>query len=1020
MPLKECFIQLLLISSISEAIASSLVLYDGNGSEAPSMSASTWPESPEYYTNWGILDGMEPPYIRLSGQASATRDWAGAFTFAKLPINVFGGSLQMQIRATNNASISIWLETSGGSSSPKTYPLAANQTSSLSIGISDFGISFPAAISKIYVRLNQVPAYQYTTVFFDKIVLSDISSSTITPPPSNPGSSSSSSATKDFDNYLISADTVFLSDYSKTLGGGIYGSTLEIGADAKVYGSVFAGSKCFLRERASISDTLASISPCAKQNGIAIGKEILKKTDYAHTEIGNIPVGSQSKFVAIGANEQLQPGAYGNLNIDARSTIRFQSGSYAFSSINTEPDVKWHFDLTNGPVKIYVLGNIRFADRNVFSISGGNPSEIEWHSAGGTIDIGTDGKFFGRFIAPNSRVRLAPRSHVIGGIEARHFQMEPQATVSMEPRAYEISHSEYNFGPFYDKNIFRYRSALPLSASSVEMHVYAGNFGVKVDGGDSRSVNLEKTSQTVSVRISRPFIADFPVEALSSTYNFSFNKTSNNRIYWNPYSPCASNCNGNSAETALRLFSLALAEAQKNGLEIKMTGGVWEVPAEHGVFPVGLELVGNENPFWELSSFSDIPTLNVKNTLIEIAGKSPRRLTGLHITGGMKGALKASSEKLELFSMAFTNNVSSSDGGALHYGVNGLLIGKILLFENSKGNKGGAAFIGGNAEIENLVCSGNSAEGDGGCLFVQNNLVLANAVFSGNKSKKQGGAFYAKNTSVWNATVVGNESSGGTALSGTSGKVSNSVFWNNSGGSTPSSWSAEYSSFTSSRSGTGNIVGDPKFMDLKNPAGAAHFFGYDAGLVLADKSPALKGKKTDGVLEQDLLGVERGNVVAMGAYGDYSSEEGEFQYMTWNHGEFKKAIIPIFPNLPNQSIINRVGYMGYGRIITRLVKKHDKTKIPKAVVRITLFDSTGTIYPDTKPINVPFFRYGEKDGKYLFSTFTHSIDKNYDPEKHGRLILFSNDPNDQGVHGNIIVIHIKNNSDRLKYEVIEW
>jgi predicted outer membrane repeat protein len=45
--------------------------------------------------------------------------------------------------------------------------------------------------------------------------------------------------------------------------------------------------------------------------------------------------------------------------------------------------------------------------------------------------------------------------------------------------------------------------------------------------------------------------------------------------------------------------------------------------------------------------------------------------------------------------MAFTDNESKNDGGAVYY--------------NGKGNKGGAAFIDGNAEIENLVCSGNSS-----------------------------------------------------------------------------------------------------------------------------------------------------------------------------------------------------------------------------------------------------------------------------------------------------------------------
>jgi len=817
--------------------------------------------------------------------------------------------------------------------------------------------------------------------------------------------------TAQFNDYLISADTVMLSDQTKTLGGDIYGNVLEIGADTKIYGSVAANAKCFLRERASISGSMSFPASCAMQNGITIGKELNEKTDYLHIAMENISAGSQSKSVAIGADETILPGAYGALRIDARSTVRLQSGSYVFSSIHTEPDVKWAFDLGKGPVRIYVLDGARFADRNVFSITGGNPSEIEWHIASGYVDIGADGKFFGRFIAPNSRLRLAPRSHIVGSIESRHFQMEPQTTVSMEPRAEEISHSEYNFGPFYNKNLFRYRSAIPLSIGSIDMYVYAQDFGIKVDGGDSRRVNLEKTSQTVSVKITRPFVADFPAEAFVSAYEFSFNKTSGNRIYWNPQSPCESDCRGTSAEAALRSFPQALAEAQKDGLEVKMTGGVWEVPREYGFFPVGLELVGIEKPFWELESFSEIPTLNAKSSPIKLAGKSPRRFTGLHITGGKDGALKANTDKLEITSMAFTQNESGNDGGALHYGGKGTLIGNTLLFENGKSGKGGGgAFIDGNADIENLVCSGSSAEQAGGCLSVQGNLKLANAVFYGNKSRKEGGAFYAKSATVHNATVTGNESDG-KAFAGGSGAVFNSIFWKNSGGNVSGSWASQHSSFS-----------DPKFIDEKKPAGTAHFFGFDAGLILADKSPALKGSKVDGTPERDLLGTERGNAVAMGAYGDYSDDGNVFQYVTWDFGNLTKIRPerPLFSSLPEQQIINHFGYGGYGRIITRLIRKHEKTKRSNAIVRITLTDSTLNAYSDSKPIDIPFYRYGEKDGKYLFSTLTHAVTEGYDPEKHGRIILFSKEPNDQGIHENIIIIHVKDVSDRFKYEVIKW
>jgi predicted outer membrane repeat protein len=420
-----------------------------------------------------------------------------------------------------------------------------------------------------------------------------------------------------------------------------------------------------------------------------------------------------------------------------------------------------------------------------------------------------------------------------------------------------------------------------------------------------------------------------------------------------------------------------------------------------------------------------VPVLNVKNGPIEVIGKSPRRLAGLHITKGTDGALKASTEKLELAGMAFTQNESKADGGAVYYGGKGDFVGRTLLLENGRSGKAaGGIFIDGNADIENLVCSGNSAELAGGCLSVQGSLRLANAVFHGNKSKKEGGAFYAKGSSaVHNATVFGN-GSGGYAFAGGSGSVANSIFRQNSGNDIPSSWAAQHSSFPSSRAGTGNISSDPKFIDEKNPAGTAHFFGYDAGLVLADKSPALKGSKVDGALEQDLLGTERGNAVAMGAYGDYSDDGSAFQYGRWTYGKFEPTRVQyLFKNLPYQEAIDYVGYGGYGRIIKRLVRKHSKTKISSATVKITVLDSSFKAYPDIKPVEVVFYRRvnGDEDGKYVFETLSHGpLDPGYDPEKHGRLILFSKDPEDQGIHSNFLIIYVKSDNDKFRYEVVKW
>ena len=99
----KLFAFFLLIFLASATNAAPLVLYNGNGNESPQMETATrtWPEPPEYYANWGIMDGMNPPYIRLSGQSNETRDWTGAFTFSNLPAKISNGNLQITANTTS-------------------------------------------------------------------------------------------------------------------------------------------------------------------------------------------------------------------------------------------------------------------------------------------------------------------------------------------------------------------------------------------------------------------------------------------------------------------------------------------------------------------------------------------------------------------------------------------------------------------------------------------------------------------------------------------------------------------------------------------------------------------------------------------------------------------------------------------------------------------------------------------------------------------------------------------------------
>lgn len=145
-------------------------LYSGMAGQSVSMDqeSRTWPEGPEFFTNWGEKDGMLPPYIRLSGQKDIAQDWKGVFRFGAGQW-VEGGNLQMQVHPLVDVDLSVSVITSFGESVPSIVHLAGSKTTQLDIPLNQLGLSGALQVQGIVTTLLQVPKYQYTTVFFDNV-----------------------------------------------------------------------------------------------------------------------------------------------------------------------------------------------------------------------------------------------------------------------------------------------------------------------------------------------------------------------------------------------------------------------------------------------------------------------------------------------------------------------------------------------------------------------------------------------------------------------------------------------------------------------------------------------------------------------------------------------------------------------------------------------------------------------------------------------------------------------------------
>ena len=835
-------------------------------------------------------------------------------------------------------------------------------------------------------------------------------------------------------DFLVIADTIDISDNSMILGD-VFATRFQLGADSKIYGNVDASNGCTLRAKSHITGNLRYGDPCNSETGATAGsmKQIaLTKPSVAFPAI---VFDDSAKAINISKSETLPPGEYGTLNAKKRAKIKLSSGSYKFQSIHTDPNVQLSFDLTAGPITIDVANDVDFGNKCQFTINGGNPSEITWNVAGKSIKMGTDGLYFGTITAPNASVSIESRTNLVGSVYANKLTLSPKSTISREPRAEEISHSEEHFGPFFEPNTFHYRSVLPTTTKTVEMYVYAPNAKVKINGKESAKVELSTASTQVNITVTRNKITGFPNEAFSSNYTFNFEKNDNYRIYWDPQSPCSQGCDGATAATAIGDFATVLETAQKTGREINIVRGTWNIADNYsdGIVPwkVGFELVGYTGDIWQLKSENDMPLIDLGKTHhIEIQGRSPRSLVGLRIANGFNksngGAISAKNQKFTIKNAVITDSKSNAEGGAI-FATDSLNLENIRFSENSALGDGGAVAANGKTKMLNVVYTGNKSAKNGGAVKITSSeAYIGNAVFHDNQAVIKGGAINNESNKldIWNSTFFANiAKAANPAISGkANGSIGNSIFWRNF---TPScepgkcanevieGFSATHSSFSRPYGGNHNYTGDPKFMDEKNPAGSNSFWRYDAGINLALESPLRNAGKNDKQMSKyDILGNERDeNNLPIGTYG-FILKTVEIMYGALNnYGRVKIAspIIPRIDTIANNWIRSFYANSGIARVIELKVTKIDKVDKDSIKVRFTLVKEDKSQYNFKSSVDFTFYKNGEEKGKYIFQSMT---------ESKGKAVLFSSNEEDIGNYEEAIVLCIKKSTDRFHYQII--
>ncbi len=230
---------------------------------------------------------------------------------------------------------------------------------------------------------------------------------------------------------------------------------------------------------------------------------------------------------------------------------------------------------------------------------------------------------------------------------------------------------------------------------------------------------------------------------------------------------------------------------------------------------------------------------------------------------------------------------SSSYGGGIYNSGSGAITNCIVRNNTSSSsisyyNYGGGVYNSGGATISNCIITGNSCLNSSNSFYTQGggiyqvSGVISNTIVGNNTAFNYAGIYNNNSTnSVYNCTITNNAGVGMT-----NGVAKNSIFWNN----TVSGITSTYCAFTTSTTGTGNILlstantgstSGVKYASFVRPTtfvGAPTTDAQKAELENADwklsAGSACIDAGTNSTLSADAVGVPRplGNGVDMGAY----------------------------------------------------------------------------------------------------------------------------------------------------------
>lgn len=209
-----------------------------------------------------------------------------------------------------------------------------------------------------------------------------------------------------------------------------------LGVESKV-GSVVSSGHVELRNQALVDgDLKTSDSFHAEPDATVTGKT----TEGADLEPFADAAWIPTYFVGPGTevhlepdqSQALQPGTYGALHINSRSTVTLAPGVYKFDNVTLEPESKLLLSVIDQPTVIYIDGAM--IHRGLVA----SEQDLEYDSlpllvvALGTQDVTIERSFNGTIYAPNAQMRVIGGPHT-GAFFGKSVELQPDALVVHRP-----------------------------------------------------------------------------------------------------------------------------------------------------------------------------------------------------------------------------------------------------------------------------------------------------------------------------------------------------------------------------------------------------------------------------------------------------------------------------------------------------------------------------------------------------------------------------------------------------------